>query len=440
MDAGIPKSTCLDKVIFTFFGIASLLGWNALLTELDFFNHFLSDINPFKSFSFMNYVLNISFQFLLLYKKNIFSLFTELMIGIIGSIIFLIVIPMFTMVLGINTIGNKIVTSLLIVLMGFTNACASGGFFGYAGYFPLEMIVMFTAGQGISGIGLNILQYIVIASVNIQDEEQQFIVRAWIFFAFSILILLVCLFFLFYSYKDEYCRYYLTKGNSISDNPEQADTKLLNSLSKENEKTNPINDEKFSVQTLDNENENNNEINEAKIVPNFSYVFKKIWDLDLIACYGYIITFALFPNASIVQNIFSIGEYNSVTIIAIYNGFDTLGRYLVNYMKPTKKLNCVILFGRSVLLFTIIFNYYCQERLQTSITITSILIIVYVALLGMTNGIGAAMTFGLASKNAEDNIKEQVGNTIGFFSILGIFIGAVFAFATGAIIDAIKVE
>ena len=59
MDAGIPKSTCLDKVIFTFFGIASLLGWNALLTELDFFNHFLSDINPFKSFSFMNYVLNI---------------------------------------------------------------------------------------------------------------------------------------------------------------------------------------------------------------------------------------------------------------------------------------------------------------------------------------------------------------------------------------------
>lgn len=109
-------------------------------------------------------------------------------------------------------------------------------------------------------------------------------------------------------------------------------------------------------------------------------------------------------------------------------------------MKPTKKLNCVILFGRSVLLFTILFNYYCQERLQTSITITSILIIVYVALLGMTNGIGAAMTFGLASKNAEDNIKEQVGNTIGFFSILGIFIGAVFAFATGAIIDAIKVE
>jgi hypothetical protein len=34
------------------------------------------------------------------------------------------------------------------------------------------MIVSFTAGQGISGIGLNILQFIVIASVNIEDKKK----------------------------------------------------------------------------------------------------------------------------------------------------------------------------------------------------------------------------------------------------------------------------
>ena len=37
-----PKSRFINKVIFIFFGIASLLGWNALLTKLDFFDHFLS--------------------------------------------------------------------------------------------------------------------------------------------------------------------------------------------------------------------------------------------------------------------------------------------------------------------------------------------------------------------------------------------------------------
>ena len=437
-DSSAPKPKCINKVIFTFFGIASLLGWNALLTELDFFNFFLSDINPFKSFPFMNYVLNITFQFVLLYKKDIFSLFTELMIGIIGSIAFLVVLPLSAMLLGINTMANKVVTSLLVVLMGFTNACASGGFFGYAGYFPLEMIVSFTAGQGISGIGLNILQFIVIASVKISDVKKQFIVRGWIFFGFSILVLLVCLFLLFYSYKDEYCKYYLNKGKSPDGVIEKSEAKLLKSMTGDDDNSNNMNEAKNQqIETLesDNKRERQNDINTVKVVPSFCYVFRKMWDLEIILCYCYVVTFTLFPNASIVQKVFNIGEYNSVTIIPIYNALDTAGRYIVNCLPQNKKLDFGIIIGRSILIFTIIFNYYCQVKLGTSLTATSILIIIYVALLGVTNGIGATLTFGIASKNAEDEIKEQVGNSIGFFCILGIFLGSVLAFGSGAIIE-----
>ena len=440
-DSAAPKSRCINKVILTFFGIASLLGWNALLTELDFFNFFLSDINPFISFPFMNYVLNITFQFVLLYKKNIFSLFTELMIGIIGSIVFLVVLPLSAMLLGVNTMANKVVTSLLVVLMGFINACVSGGFFGYAGYFPLEMIVLFTAGQGISGIGLNILQFIVIAAVKIEDKRREFIVRGWIFFSFSILILLICLFLLFYSYKDEYCKYYLNKGSTPDYVIEKSEARLLITMSEDEENNKNINDsEKQQIETIDNEYKKEKEMdaNLVKVVPSFCYVFKKMWDLEILITLCYAVTFILFPNASIVQKVFNIGEYNSVTIIAIYNALDTVGRYIVNSIKPSKKLDLIILIGRVILIFTIIFNYYCQERLNTSLTTTSILIIIYVALLGITNGIGATLTFGLASARAEDEIKEQVGNSIGFFCILGIFLGSVLAFGSGAIIDAIK--
>ena len=440
-DPAAPKSRCVNKVILTFFGIASLLGWNALLTELDFFNFFLSDINPFISFPFMNYVLNITFQFVLLYKKNIFSLFTELMIGIIGSIVFLVVLPLSAMLLGVNTMANKVVTSLLVVLMGFINACVSGGFFGYAGYFPLEMIVLFTAGQGISGIGLNILQFIVIAAVKIEDKRREFIVRGWIFFSFSILILLICLFLLFYSYKDEYCKYYLNKGSTPDYVIEKSEARLLITMSEDEENNKNINDsEKQQIETIDNEYKKEKEMdaNLVKVVPSFCYVFKKMWDLEILITLCYVVTFFLFPNASIVQKVFNIGEYNSVTIIAIYNALDTVGRYIVNSIKPSKKLDLIILIGRVILIFTIIFNYYCQERLNTSLTTTSILIIIYVALLGITNGIGATLTFGLASARAEDEIKEQVGNSICFFCILGIFLGSVLAFGSGAIIDAIK--
>ena len=94
-----PKSSLSTKLIFILFGVASLLGWNALLTELELFDFFLHSMNPFVSFSFLNYILNIAFLFLLMIKKDLFSLKFQLIGGIIGSIVFLILIPACTLLL-----------------------------------------------------------------------------------------------------------------------------------------------------------------------------------------------------------------------------------------------------------------------------------------------------------------------------------------------------
>lgn len=61
-----------------------------------------------------------------------------------------------------------------------------------------------------------------------------------------------------------------------------------------------------------------------------------------------------------------------------------------------------------------------------------------VAILGITNGMGSTLTFGLASDIAEDEIKKQTGGSIGFFSVLGIFLGSCLAFGTGAITDSYR--
>ena len=71
-ESGAPKSYFSTKIIFILFGVASLLGWNALLTELDFFQFFLEKMNPYVSFSFLNYILNIGFLCLLMIKKDLF--------------------------------------------------------------------------------------------------------------------------------------------------------------------------------------------------------------------------------------------------------------------------------------------------------------------------------------------------------------------------------
>ena len=425
-----PPSTFINKVIFLFLGIASLLGWNALLTKLDFFDYFLSDIKPFRSFSFLNYFLNITFQFILIWKKNLISLKAELIGGIVGSIIFLVLVPLSASYLGINKMINKVITALLVVLMGFINALASGGSFSYAGQFPLDMIVFFTVGQGLSALLMNVLEYIVLASVHINDVKKEYIVRAWIFFSVAILILVVCLFFLFYSYRNEYCKYYLNKADNTTSISNKKEPLMLSVISPD-ENSEQEKDYKEQIKTI------NEEENEVKSEPTFLYVFKKIWYYDFLACFIYIITFALFPTVSIDQKIFEIGDYNSVTVITIYNVFDTIGRYLVRFLKQSSILNSIIIFGRSILLFTLIFNDYLQQN-NTNETFTSIFLMVNVGILGLTNGIGATLTFGLASDIAEDEIKKQTGGSIGFFSILGIFLGSTLGLITGEIIDTFK--
>ena len=124
-----PKGSTSIKLIFILFGVASLLGCNALLTELSFFAHFLPSMNPYVSIPFLNYFLNIIFQFLLFCKKDLFPLKCQLIGGVVGSIVFLIVIPLFTVILEKDSSINSIVTGTLIVLMGFINALCNGGFY-----------------------------------------------------------------------------------------------------------------------------------------------------------------------------------------------------------------------------------------------------------------------------------------------------------------------
>ncbi len=430
-----PKSSLSTKLIFILFGVASLLGWNALLTELELFDFFLHSMNPFVSFSFLNYILNIAFLFLLMIKKDLFSLKFQLIGGIIGSIVFLILIPACTLLLEKDSYANRFSTGTLVVLMGFINALCSGGFFNLVSFFPLEMIVSLSAGQGFSGIAMNVLQYIVLVSINIDtkdktekeiedEKKRKYPIRGWVFFSISSLILLICLILLLVNYNTPYFQYYLKKANKSN---------------KEDEKTGLIEGEKEVNQDNDLEY---NELKGVKTEHSFMEIFYKIWDLNLLMAYIYIVTFALFPNASIIQDLFNLkknyGDYNSNTIILIYNVFDTIGRYLVAKVKPTKKLNLIVILGRSILLFTLIFNYCCQVKLDFNINLTSILLIINVALLAATNGIGTTLCFGIAPNEVEDEYKGQVGTTLSFFLIVGIFLGACVSFGTDAILKSFE--
>ena len=415
-DSNAPQAKFSTRVIFTFFGLSSLLGFNVLLTEMSFFNNYLGEMNPSLVFNFLNYVLNIPFQFLLLWKKDFLSLKTQLIIALVGSIIFLILIPLSTMTLGENTQTNKIITGGLVLLMGFINALCSGGFYNLVSNFPLEMIVILTTCQAISGIVLNIIQYIILWSSGVDGN---IVIQAWIFFGISILIIAISLFFLLISFNNEYFQYYLNKSKYKEEG--EANSNLLEGETQPDDQLNVMQDKTPTEKGW------------------FMALLKKIWDLDLLVIYLYIVTFTLYPNASINQQVFDWSPpYSINTVIFVYNIFDTLGRIIVGKITPSKKLNTIVILGRSFLLFTVVFNYYCQDGLEWDPTLTTILLFINMAIFASTNGIGTTLCFALAPNEVEDKYKGQAGISISFFLIIGIFIGSLTAFITNAIINTFK--
>ena len=215
---------------FIIFGIGSLLGWNAILSDISFFMNYQGKYDPSTSFPFLNYALNILFQLFLIWKKQILSYKTQLLIGIIGSIISLVILPLIAIFFEKNSLIGFIITAGIILILGLVDALCSSGFFGLASFFPQKMIISLSTGQGISGILMNIISYIVISSVNTGNEDKNVKLGAIIFFSISGLILLITLFTLIFTFQTEYFKYYLGKTKDFNLNKYEKFEEEINDL------------------------------------------------------------------------------------------------------------------------------------------------------------------------------------------------------------------
>ena len=414
------------EICFVIFGVGSLLAWNAILSDISFFINYQGDYDPSTSFSFCNFALNIVFQLIMIWKKQLLSYKVQLTIGIIASIISLLALPFVVISFEKNSLTGFILTAAIILFQGLVNAFCSSGFFGLASFFPKEMIISLSTGQGVSGILMNIIGYIVIAAVNTGNKDDDEQLGAIIYFSISGLILLITLVTLLFAFRTDYFRYYLGKTkdfNKIDSTIESLDNQGITTRSTAGQNNNDVLIEK-------NEPEKKEEIT-------FKQLFKKLYEIDLLSCYIYIITFALFPSVSISQRLFKTGRYRAITIITIYNVGDTIGRSISSGFKFTKLLAYIVIVGRSILVPTLILNFYFDMKLGMNENLSSILLIVNVVLLSVTNGIATTICLGLAPTMVPGSMKGRAGSSISFFNILGIFLGTVVAFGTKFIINEI---
>ena len=475
-----PPMSFIKTFIFILFGLASLLGWNAIMSELPFFTFYLEKMDPATSFPFLNYALNIVLQFLMLYNRNLVPLKFRLIVGLIAGTIIMILLPTIVLVMEKNSTANVIVTGAVVLIMGMVNALCSGGFFALVSFFPMNLMIAFSAGQGFSGVMMNIIQFIVLGCVNTGNREKDLNITAWTYFGISAGCLLLILILLLFQLRTEFFKYYLkplteklkkekeekerkkkSKENKNEEDKKEEDKKEEDKKEEDKKENKDKEDrDKNQVQVVSTEREqqlnlNENEgQNQNKEDPNsnnnngpgpkkrrqisFFEMFKILMDLDILRTYINLISNAIFPNSGVIQSLFKTGKYKTVTILIMNNFTDFFGRYIVLAMKQTKTKTYIIAIGRTILVFLLIFNYYCEIDLKTDINVTSSLLIVYVLALGLTHGMGNSLCFGLAPTLVEDDLKLQAGSSMSFFTVFGLFLGSCLGFLTKFILDKIK--
>ena len=430
-----------NKIIslcFGLYGIASLLAWNAVIAQIPFFSYYLNSLNPSVSFPLLNKLFNIPLQFILLIKKKLFPLKSQLIISIIISIICLICLPCFVFLSETNKQLGTTVTIILILIMGLINASLQNGFLSLTSHFPLDKIVFYSTGQGISGIIMALLELVVLFYVNTGNTDEDFKYGAFIFFGISILILIIVVFALLYLFNSNYGKQYLHDENKKIEKDNNKDKLNNNEI---NNNDNSSVDENLSIKVFQSEKVNiiktNIEIKQDK----------KYWFLELISSvkdaifliwFNFFITFSAYPSVYIGQNLFNTGKFKTNIIILIFCFCNTLGRYIMKYFKPNKQLGYRIILGRASLLILLIFNHYCNIIVKISTYITSIFLIINLIFLSGTNGFDSSLCFGLAPTLVKGEYKGKAGSAVSLFQVIGGVCGSSFAFITQRIIRTIS--
>ena len=417
--------TAIITIIFIIFGIGTLIGTNGMLNQLNFVEYFQKRINPFLTIVLLDNFSNIPLQLLVLIKKKLFNIKKQLIISLIILIICLIAFPFVVFLLKNNVLGN-ILTLLLAIIVGVIGSLLKSGFYALGSYFPLKNIVSFSTGQGISGILMAFLGLFIRYVVNTGNEEKDLINGALIFFGFSLLLAIITLLSLFYIYKSKYGKYYLSKTNEFK----------INEDIKQSEK-----EDAKEYEDIDSNNKilhikkNNNKINDdseikenLKAEISFIQLFKLLKEINILIFYNYIIAYALYPYACKAQELFKSGEYRVNIIILSYSICNTIGRYLMKFVKPTKKLTYIIILLRTIFLFTIIFNHYLYFSLKVNYKVTSSLLIINIILFGISNGFATSLCMGIAPTLLVEEIKGKAGASVSFSLSVGSAVGSCVAF------------
>jgi hypothetical protein len=115
----------------------------------------------------------------------------------------MIILPL--TVIFIKDSTGFIATCAVIMLQGLANAVSLSCLYAVISYLPFEFIISFSSGQGLSGIIMNLIRYIILFSLGDDaDNEHNIILGSLIFFGISAFFMGLCIVLTLAVYRTPY--------------------------------------------------------------------------------------------------------------------------------------------------------------------------------------------------------------------------------------------
>ena len=141
--------------------------------------------------------MNLLMTIFLLFFRNFSSFKIKLITTLVLNILLVSAIPF--AVIFMNGITSFVMTNVFMLSQCIAGCIMTSSFFSLVSYFPKDCIIYFSLGQGVSGIVVNIIRYIILVSFNSDDNKMNLIKGTILFFCTASLLLIISLILLIVS-------------------------------------------------------------------------------------------------------------------------------------------------------------------------------------------------------------------------------------------------
>ncbi|XP_054717924.1 LOW QUALITY PROTEIN: equilibrative nucleoside transporter 1-like [Uloborus diversus] len=393
-------------VIFGLFGIATLLPWNFFITANDYWlykfrdtvsDHCIDNRNKtslqaaFTSYiTVSNNVPYVTFLVLCTLFSNRFSKMFRVVASLVAMLILFMIITSFV---EINTDGWQMwfftITIIIIILVGTTSAIFQAGISGIASLLPAKYMHILVLGQAFAGILAAVAQ--ILSLLGKCDSTKS----AFMFFSFADIVLLLALLSYIAIQKSEFFQYHV---HSLKDT-------ILKEVSESEEKT------RISV----------------------LMVIQQIWPYALSIVLDFWITIGIFPSLAVLVVSNSQGTiwndklFLPVTCFLMFNISDFCGRAVGGWLPipSTHRMHLLTLSSMRIIFIPLFMLCNAHPRHYLPVIFSDdIYYIIFITLLGFSNGYLIAVAMMIGIKSVNPLLQEMAGTILSTFLGAGLMLGA----------------